>query len=126
MANILIVDDEEADRLGLAALLKGTGHELHFADNGRDALQLYLEHTIHLVITDLMMAGGDGLDLITSLRHIKPDASIIAVSGKGPSGLSVANAMGVDRVFMKPVSVEELIKAVTQALGPGPPRKGTD
>jgi CheY-like chemotaxis protein len=119
VASILIVDDDEADRLQLAAALEGSGHHVLFASNGREALERFMEQPVHIVVTDIAMSGGDGLDLIASLKTIKPDAAVIAVSGKGPGGLSVASAIGADTVLTKPVSLEEMRRAVSEALGTG-------
>lgn len=118
MANILVVDDEEVDQLGLCAMLEAAGHRVIAAANGADAVQLYLDHPIHVVVTDIVMPDGNGLDLISRLRGIKPDAVIIAVSGKGRSGLSAARSIGANRVFEKPVSPDALVQAVADALGP--------
>lgn len=118
MANILIVDDEEVDLLGLSAMLEAAGHHVISAANGTDAVRLYIDHPIHLVVTDIVMPDGNGLDLISRLRGIKPDAIIIAVSGKGRSGLSAARSIGANRVFEKPVSPDALVQAVAESLGP--------
>jgi YesN/AraC family two-component response regulator len=88
-----------------------------FASNGREALERFMEQPVHIVVTDIAMPGGDGLDFIASLKAIKPDAAVIAVSGKGPGGLSVASAIGADTVLTKPVSLEEMRRAVAEALG---------
>lgn len=117
MANILVVDDEELDQLGLTAMLEGAGHKVFAAASGHEAVRLYLEHPIHVVVTDIVMPAGDGLDLISRLRSIKPDAAIIAVSGKGLSGLSAARSIGANEVFEKPVAPEDLVQAVATALG---------
>ena len=118
MAEILIVDDEESDRLQMAAALKPLGHKLHFAANAVEATELYLERPIHAVVTDIVMAGGDGLQLIANLKALKPDVTVIAVSGKSPSGLSAATSFGADAVLTKPLVAEALVQAVTAALRP--------
>lgn len=118
MANILVVDDEEVDQLTLCAMLENAGHRVIAATNGSDAVQLYLDHHIHVVVTDIVMPEGNGLDLISRLRGIKPDAVIIAVSGKGRSGLSAARSIGANHVFEKPVSPDVLVQAVADAVGP--------
>jgi CheY-like chemotaxis protein len=112
------VDDEELDQLGLTAMLESAGHKVIAAASGHEAVRLYLEHPIHVVVTDIVMPAGDGLDLISRLRSIKPDAAIIAVSGKGQSGLSAARSIGANEVFEKPVAPEDLVQAVATALGP--------
>lgn len=123
MASILIVDDEESDRVTLGSMFEDSDHDVHFAENGTDALRLYVERLIHVVITDIVMTGGDGLDLITSLRQINPSAAILAVSGKGSRGLMSANELGADRIFTKPVEAAALVEAVSEAIArvaPGP------
>jgi CheY-like chemotaxis protein len=122
MASILIVDDEEADRIVLGSIFEGDGHDVHFAANGTEALRLYLEQPIQVVITDIVMTGGDGLDLITSLRQINPNAAILAVSGKGARGLQSANELGADRIFTKPVEAAALTQAVDDAVRKAQPR----
>lgn len=117
MANVLVVDDEESDRVGLSAILEGAGHTVHAASDGREALALYLAHPIHVVVTDLVMPGRDGLDLIAKLTDVRPDVAIVAVSGKGQTGLSIADVMGARAVLHKPVDAEDLVRAVEEALG---------
>jgi CheY-like chemotaxis protein len=116
VADILVVDDEEADRVQIAAALKPAGHKLHFAVDGAQALRSFLERTIHVVVTDIVMPGGSGLTLIADLKALKPDVPIIAISGKGPGGLSAASAIGADAVIIKPFAPAQLVRAVGDAL----------
>ncbi len=83
MARILIVDDDEADRIVLGTILKRAGHETHFAADGDEALKEYRAQAIEIVVTDLQMPKVHGLELITLLRDLSPRPAIIAVSGTG-------------------------------------------
>jgi CheY-like chemotaxis protein len=68
MANILIVDDTETDRLFEAGVIEDAGHTPFFAGDGEVALTMYKEHDIALVITDLRMPKVDGLSPIRTIR----------------------------------------------------------
>ena len=116
MASILIVDDEETDRLGLAAMLESGGHEVCFAAEGNEALEMYLTRRIHVVVTDMVMPGGDGLGLISALKNVDPRAAIIAISGKSRSQLEASRIFGADHVLEKPIDREALLRAVADAI----------
>jgi CheY-like chemotaxis protein len=116
VANILIVDDEETDRLGLAAMLESDGHEVCFASEGNEAFEMYLRQRIHVVVTDMVMPGGDGLGLISALKNVDPGAAIIAISGKSRSQLEASTLFGADRILEKPVDRQALLDAVAAVI----------
>ena len=66
---ILIVDDEEVDRLLMQAILARVGHQTEVAETGEDALRRFLRGGIDLVITDLHMPDVHGFELISILRE---------------------------------------------------------
>jgi two-component system, chemotaxis family, chemotaxis protein CheY len=115
MAQVLIVDDDETDRLFQRSILEQAGHSLFFAKNGEEAVRLYLRNSIDVVVTDLHMPRGDGFEVITALLGLDPDACIIAVSGTGPEQLSMAKMLGAQAIMEKPVSPGELLEAVARA-----------
>lgn len=115
MAHVLIVDDEESDRLLMQGMLENDGHELFFAANGEEAMRLYLRHPIDVVVTDIQMPRGDGIELITGLKGMDPDAAIIAVSGKAAQKLSIAQLEGARAVLTKPFEPDALRSAVARA-----------
>jgi CheY-like chemotaxis protein len=124
MANVLIVDDEEADRLIMRTLLAPVGHELFFATNGEEAMRLFLRNDIDVVVTDIQMPHGDGLELISALKGMDRDVSIVAVSGQTPSQLQIAQMAGARSVLHKPLTRDGLTEAVEAACHPfseGPP-----
>lgn len=112
---VLVVDDEEADLVGLTAILEGAGFRVRQAGSLRDAAVSYVTEPVDVVVTDVVMPGGDGVDLIRGLRQLKPDLPVVAVSGKGPAGLAAAKAMGAAYVLTKPVDSGELVQAVRAA-----------
>jgi len=116
MANILLVDDDEADRLLLKTVLEGKGHTLFFAGDGEAALRIYGFHPIDVVVTDIQMPQLNGLRLIRELREQDPDAAIVAASGVAADLLPRAEDLGAIHTLHKPIDPQMLLTAVAKAL----------
>lgn len=116
MANVLIVDDDEMDRLLERTIVENAGHTPFFANDGETALRVYAENKIDLVITDLRMPNVDGLHLIRDLLANDPSAAIIAVSGAGSEQLEEAEAYGAFAALLKPVEPEKLMALIQEAV----------
>lgn len=116
MPNILIVDDEETDRLSGGAILESAGHTLFFAQHGESALKVYNENAIDLIITDLKMPRLNGLRLIQELTEIDLYVGIVAVSGASADQLDLAKNLGAVRTLFKPIDLDALLEAVEEGL----------
>jgi len=116
VARVLIVDDEEADRVVLRTILERSGHQVFEAGDGDEALEAYKGNDIEVVITDLQMRNVHGLELISILRDLTPRPGIIAISGTGEVQLDMAEALGAGKTLSKPVMPDQLLSAVEQAL----------
>ncbi len=82
---VLIVDDEQANRLILQAMLKKSGHEVVEACNGQEAVELFDEHHPELVLMDVMMPVMDGYDATRaikdkSVKHFTPVIFLTAIT----------------------------------------------
>ena len=121
MARILIVDDEEMDRLLGRTVLEAAGHEILYAANGEIALRVYESQEIDVVITDLAMPNVDGLLLIEQILAVDKRAPIIVVSGVKPGHLERAADLGAAATIQKPYEPEDLLDAVNSALSSAPP-----
>ena len=115
MARILIVDDEEMDRLLVQAVLARAGHETVVVSGGEEALRRYLESGIEIVVTDLQMPDVHGFELISILRDFSPPPAVIALSATGPFQLHMAEALGARWTLKKPVDPNLLLDAVRRA-----------
>lgn len=115
MARILIVDDEETDRLLVEAILTRAGHETIVVDGGEQALRAYLDSGVDIVITDLKMPDVHGFELITIMREFRPPPAVIALSGTGPFQLHMAEALGAEWTLLKPLDPRMLLDAVARA-----------
>ena len=122
MANILLVEDDEAVREILRKALVSAGHTVEEASNGDVALAAYRRQAADVVITDLVMPDKDGLETIMLLRRLDPAVKIIAISGGGRtigSGqlyLETARSIGAAQILAKPFTGSALLAAVTEVL----------
>jgi DNA-binding NtrC family response regulator len=116
MPRILIVDDEESDRLLVQAILTRAGYETVLAPTGEEAFRSFLDTGIDVVITDLQMPDVHGFELITILREFDPAPAVIAVSGTGAVQLHMAESLGARWTLQKPLNPELLLDAVERAL----------
>ena len=119
---ILVIDDVGGIRQLLRDGLNAAGYGVFMAANGQQGLALFQTQPSDLVITDIFMPEGDGLEVIRSLRKTYPTLPIIAISGDGrlPNQmmLPVAKALGANQVLAKPFRMRDLVASVKQLLPP--------
>ena len=120
MAHILIIDDDPQILDMLGQTLKHEGHEVVKALDGKEGLKLYRENPADLLITNMIMAETEGIEIIMEFQRDFPYVKIIAISGGGriepEEYLYIARMLGVQKTFAKPFSLEELLKAVNKLL----------
>jgi CheY-like chemotaxis protein len=115
VARVLVVEDEQTDRVILASIIEGAGHEVFFAPDGEQAFKAYMRMSIDVVVTDLLMPNVSGLEFIGELKGLFPDQPVIAVSGKGPELLAEAESKGADMTLSKPIDAPALLEAIAKA-----------
>ncbi len=122
MARILVIDDEPDMRVLLEQTLKSAGHEVILAADGKEGVKQHCTRPADLVITDLYMPNQDGVETIQELRSCSPEVAIIAMSGMTDTGTmqSIAQKVAAVGILYKPFLTDELIAAVTKALGGKP------
>ena len=114
---ILVVDDDESLRWVTQAQLQQSGYEATAAASGREALDRMREDPPDLVITDLMMPGMSGLELLKRIRAEYPEVIVIMVTAFGAVDTAVeAMKAGAYDYLTKPVNVDELRLTVDRGL----------
>ena len=119
MARILIVDDNEDNRLTMAKLLELGGHDVAVAGDGDQALRSQKNSPFDILITDIFMPDKDGVETIREFHQKYPQTRIIAMSGGGSftvDYLSLSLEIGADKVLKKPFSAEDLERSVAEVL----------
>lgn len=122
--SILVVDDDQPTRRVLQLWLELHGHRVFDAGGGKAALEVLKAHPVDLVITDVLMPDGNGLDLIQALNRRERRTPVLAISGGGPhmAGsmcLQRAQLAGADALLLKPFKKEQLLHAMQYVLGLG-------
>ncbi len=120
MASVLIVEDEKLVRRALNKMLQAGGHDVTEVEDGHRALSYLDRHPADVVVTDIIMPGKGGLEVITELRRRFPNAKIIAISGgtrpSGPGALQAAKVLGANRVLAKPFRQNEILVLVDELM----------
>lgn len=78
---VLVIDDEAILRTLLREMLAACGYEADAAENGAAGLARFQAGRYHAVITDLLMPGMDGFEVVTALRSIDPQVRVIVLTG---------------------------------------------
>jgi two-component system, cell cycle sensor histidine kinase and response regulator CckA len=116
---ILLVDDEEALRIAARRMLQRAGFTVIQASDGADALRVLAEHTgpVHALVTDVVMPGVGGPELVRRLREVRPDLPTLFISGYSEEGVRTQGALHPDAAFLeKPFSPEDLIRKVREVM----------
>jgi sigma-B regulation protein RsbU (phosphoserine phosphatase) len=118
-ATVLIVDDEELNRDGLARALRRHGYEAVAAGSGDEAIELLCERQFDLVLLDIMMPGMSGLEVLKFLRRVDSlvDLPIIMVTAKGDSQDMVeALELGANDYITKPLDMSVALARIRTQL----------
>ena len=120
MADILVVDDNRANREALASLLEVAGHRVRKAANAREALESARAEPPELVVSDVLMPGMDGYVLARQLRGDARTAHLPVIFYTayfaGQDAQELAQAHGVARVLVKPSDNDVILRTVQEVL----------
>lgn len=118
-ATVLLVEDEDAVRMGGIRALTSRGYTVHEASSGVEALELFsaLDGKVDIVVSDVVMPEMDGPTLLGELRKIQPDIKFVFVSGYAEDAF--AKNLPADAQFgflPKPFSLKQLATVVKEVL----------
>jgi two-component system, OmpR family, alkaline phosphatase synthesis response regulator PhoP len=115
---VLLAEDDQLIREGLAEILKREGYDVVQACDGQDALELFRTESPDFVCLDIMMPKTSGYDVCKQMRAAKPTVPIIFITAKSEEIDKVVGLeMGADDYIVKPFGVKEVvarIRAVTR------------
>ncbi len=113
---ILVVDDDRATSLVAARVLGKAGHRVVTAANVRDALEAFGRDTFDVLLSDISLPDGTGLDLVRAASKQRPIVAI-ALSGLGAAhDIEASKSAGFAIHLTKPISAERLLTAIAQAV----------
>ena len=115
--SILVVDDESEIREGLELLLSSEGYGVSSAETGESGLAKIGEHPFDLLLLDVSLPDGNGLDLLREIRRRDPHLSVVLITAYGSIDMARAAFKGGALDFItKPWSNDELLAQVAQAV----------
>lgn len=114
----VLVADDDADALALISrYLEPLGVQIDVAFSGREALDKVQRNHYDLVISDVRMPNGTGIDLLREMKNLKENMPVILISAAAASAKEQAKAMGADAFLAKPLEREELAHTVEGFVG---------
>jgi DNA-binding response OmpR family regulator len=120
---ILTIEDDPAIRRGIVDALKATGHIVWHAERADTGIEMAIGKPCDLVLLDLVLPGGHGLEVLTKIRLQKPTLPVIVLTAKGEEQDRIKGLrLGADDYVVKPFSVDELLARVEAVLRRSPAR----
>jgi len=117
MASILVIDDNETMREGMAVSLKKMGHDVVMCAGGAEGIAAFQKKRFDFVVTDLKMAPVDGLEVVRKVRAADPEAAILIVTAHGTIEAAVdAMRAGAFDFITKPFPPDVLRAKVDKGL----------
>ncbi len=106
---VLLIDDEPAVQFGFRAYLNKTGYDVQTAGSIAEARQKFTRGSYDIILLDLSLPDGNGLDLIAEVRQNHPEVALVVITGRGDVPVAVkAMQLGADNFLTKPVDMKEL------------------
>lgn len=117
MEKILIVDDEQSMRDVLSIMLKRTGYTISIATDAEEAISEVNKEIFDLVLTDLKMPNGSGLDVLKAVKSASPDTVVLIITAFSSAESAVeAMKQGAYDYLTKPFQVDEVQLIIKKAL----------
>jgi two-component system response regulator HydG len=111
-----VVDDEPSNLSSLERIFQREGMRVLTADNAKAALELARRHRVQVVLTDLMMPGVNGLELLRALKEVSPDSEVVLMTAYGTVETAVAAMrVGAYDFVEKPLKRMTIVKSVRMA-----------
>jgi two-component system chemotaxis response regulator CheY len=117
MAKILVVDDSSFSRRTLRKILEGEGHTIVEAEDGMAAIEQYFLDIPDLVFLDMNMRGMHGLEVLSKLRELDPQASVVVATADVQSTTRAMVAdQGAKAFICKPFTPSDILTTVNSVL----------
>src|SRR5215216_7988601 len=117
MGRILVADDHDSLRRGIVRALTDAQHDVDEAPNGNVAIEKLHEGQYDVVLSDLKMAGSDGMDVLRTTKSLHPTTAVILMTAFGTVNTAVeAMKIGAFDYVQKPFEIEEMELKVNKAI----------
>jgi two-component system response regulator (stage 0 sporulation protein F) len=116
---ILVVDDEQISREGVAEVLTDASYEVQMAADGQEAVSRLASFQPDLVLTDLQMPGLNGIGVLGHVKQVAPTTPVIIFTAHVLiDAQREAQRLGAQDYLNKPLDFDEMLRRVAKALTP--------
>jgi DNA-binding NtrC family response regulator len=116
LKRVLVVDDEAAIVSLLSTVLREKGWDVTEARSGTEGIDLLDRSRFDVILTDLVMPGDSGIDLLRASKEVRPDVEVILMTGCATAETAIeAMRNGAFHYIMKPLKIEEVVNLVEKA-----------
>jgi len=117
---VLVVDDDEGFRAETVGVLVQAGYTVQEATGALAAMRMVLNHQLDAVVLDLVLPDGHGIEVARAFRAVTTtrDICVVAMTAH-PASIEFVDprSFGAEKILIKPVSSEELLRAVDACFG---------
>ena len=119
LTTVLLVDDEPSVLDLVGRTLRRAGYAVVSMSKPSDALQWWTEHhdEVNLIVSDIVMPGMSGLDMVSTMRQARADVPALFISGY-PDRVPRTVLGDLAPILQKPFSTHELLAAVSERMNP--------
>lgn len=118
---ILLIDDDDLVGSTVKLMLTTSGYEVRLANNGFDALKIFQEEPIGLIISDIFMPSLSGWDIIERIRQVSREVPVFIFTGFLEELIheqrSRIEALGINEIMLKPIRMKDLVDKVAPYVG---------
>ena len=117
MVHVLVVEDDQKLNQIVCASLNASGYTAHCALSGQQAFDLLYKQSIDVIISDIMMPGVDGFELVQSVRSVNKTIPILLMTARDDLAAKQRSfRAGIDDYMVKPIDVDELLLRIEALL----------
>lgn len=114
---ILVAEDTESNYFFIEAFLERTKVNLLWAKDGNEAIEMYKNNSVNLILMDIMMPEKDGYDTTREIKEINPNVPVIAQTALAlPDDEEKCYSAGCDYVLVKPINSDDLIATIKRFI----------
>ena len=125
--DVLVIDDEPVVRDGVRRVLEANGFRVATADDAASGLAHPVLAGCRLVLCDLMLPDGSGIDVVREITRRRPALPVVVITGYATADHAArAEAAGAAGFLAKPFEARELMDCVRRALAAGRPAAGEE
>lgn len=116
-ARVLLIEDSVLITSALRVLLESQGYEVRVSRTVADATRAIADFAPHVVLVDLTLPDGDGLEVVQSFPEAQPRPKVLVMTGRDDAAMRArCAAAGCDSILIKPVPIKDLIELVAGAV----------